>query len=418
MTSVLAEWTASARTRLGWTKRAPKKLVDAIWLVLASFPVGAPVRAEIVLHAAALLLEESLGDEPAPDYRDSGLTVDEAVGAYAFAIANVCAPAKGVEDAELFLQQAFAARQARQRSQSHDPDFNPVASGVRFAAGQLSPQVLPPARVPEQAVQAQPVAQDTGVAPAQSRRQGRCTGCGLAASRCVCVPPPSGPRNRQPPPPPPPPPAPKGARRQPHEDTDDDTEDDTDDDQDEDTDDDNTDEEVDTLGLCEGPKVDLEDPGVFLSPKGWATASRQHGALELFRAVENFYAAETRTRQHEAKVILDIVLLVCRALGADDPATVTKHLVSIGSRALSRLEFFASHKRLGALGAATVEQELVERNLPEELRRARRRGEKRAETDAKLQRSKARPSQQPRGKKSGAKPSAKRGGNSAPTGGF
>jgi hypothetical protein len=181
-------------------------------------------------------------------------------------------------------------------------------------------------------------------------------------------PPPPTKKQRAPPPPPP-----------------DDTTDDG-------TDDDNTTpptaEEDDDASCVEEVFLDtdaavLEDPAVLLDPGKWRAALATNTPQELIRALRGYYGDLAADRPHDWAFIADILLPLLRALALCPPA-VAAPLVLCGRRLVARCEFHLSQKRLGSVNAASAaENDLLNRNLPKDVRVARRVAEKRAQQETK-----------------------------------
>lgn len=117
--SVVEDWRAVCSKKLGWTKSPGRFLIDTVFGLVALFGLEqVSSRTAVVLHAAALLVEETLPDEPG--FEGTDLSIDDAVFVYAFVVANVVPRQKREQQqvAKDFLDQALAAFTAREKSRT------------------------------------------------------------------------------------------------------------------------------------------------------------------------------------------------------------------------------------------------------------------------------------------------------------
>lgn len=177
--------------QLGWRKKAPRRLTDAIYAAVANLPVA--IRVLAVNAATATLVEDAFGEASPPQPED----IEEAVSNFAFVAANLFQAAAAQQEAidQLLLSAAaLAARTSVSQGRAGTTAESPARSSP--------PPVRPPVFLSTAAA----------VTDATAARQTRprCAVCRHTVDSCTCNPPGEGvrgsgaPLTRQPPPPPPP----------------------------------------------------------------------------------------------------------------------------------------------------------------------------------------------------------------------
>jgi hypothetical protein len=458
---------AELASALGWRKKGARKIQDA---ALQHMTLARVQSAKLAARIAETWLEEAFGDEDLaalPALQNADLWAEF----LAFIAANLFRPAS----VETELADAFARAEAAILARDGSADVagrSPVVRQPSFAT--LGPDelvdavvrrlslapALPQPQVPHavagdtrgaphvvtQVVGQQLVVEDAvvvepGLAQRRAARK-KCEVCGVAAP-CLCAAAlpagrvrergapaqPQAPARNAPAaaaatPPPPPPPAPVNTRKGPHnpppppppppDDTDDSGED---------TNSEEEDEESVETDVAEGEsadeELDISKPRFLLDHLSWPALARKFSDLELGNALRAYYSDPPPGRKYDHKFCVENLLGLAGAL-RDAPrlgfGKAEKRLCEVVRRTFARLEFFraqTSHPD----GAATLETELLDANVPSDIRKARRKARE-AQRDADKDRAargrgrKQPPDTSSRGRGRGARrPVPKRGGD-------
>ena len=125
--------------------------------------------------------------------------------------------------------------------------------------------------------------------------------------------------------------------------------------------------------------ADLLKAKHLLSPKvGWKKLAGEHGVPAFITALRSYYTSALAGRQKETDYIFEIAAFAAEGLVATSCERAKSLFEDTAARCLTRLEFFRSQKSLGAEAAAALEAELLDDDVPPNIRKARRAAEKRA----------------------------------------
>ena len=160
--------------QLGWRKKAPRRMTDALYEVAASLPVVS--RAAAANAATTTLVEEAFGEAtpPQPD------NPDQAISVLAFVCANLFpGPGAQQEAVDQLLRSAAALAARVSVSQGRMSQTPPRQQPPQPPQRAPSPQPTPPQG------QTTTAASTTNAATTRITRR-RCEGCGRTTDSCVC----------------------------------------------------------------------------------------------------------------------------------------------------------------------------------------------------------------------------------------
>lgn len=163
---------------------------------------------------------------------------------------------------------------------------------------------------------------------------------------------------------------------------------------------------VTSVSKVTGHHSDLDNPRFILDPKEWIHLSRFHSQSDLNQALRAQYRQVFECAPHDALFVVGQWLshaATIRAMPSLKSSYVAIREAIHGIEACrARLEFHLE-KKVGAIIAAAVEAELLDLQLPTDLRKARAAGRK---AQKEVRRDETVPDKKPAGK-----PSAKKSGN-------
>ena len=163
---------------------------------------------------------------------------------------------------------------------------------------------------------------------------------------------------------------------------------------------------VTSVSKVTGHHSDLDNPRFILDPKEWIQLSRFHSQSDLNQALRAQYRQVFECAPHDALFVVGQWLshaATIRAMPSLKSSYVAIREAIHGIEACrARLEFHLG-KKVGAINAAAVEAELLDLQLPTDLRKARAAGRK---AQKEVRRDETVPDKKPAGK-----PSAKKSGN-------
>jgi len=384
---------------LGFSKRPPTKLISAAWSSIVSAGATPELRLQVCVLCAQTVLEEAFAQESPIFPKD--IALDAAVPALAGLFFNIFSPkdvhdelAKGISDA---ANACAAQKQSQERSP--DPNQPPAATTRPESAVTKSPAAqAPDLDALVSASVARALAEQKGRKP--RRQPMRCPTCLETLARCCCKgfsqTAPLPPRKRAPPVWPgttPDQAAPDtqgrkrdnvlGAETRPEtesgETTDDDdeeneeTEEEEDDEKDKTTKDDAASNAATKAPACISD-IRPDIPQILLDARFWPDLVRLSAWIEIRREIDVFYARAIAAYPHETRFILEILGFQARTLKPQHlPQKSISSIQETISRCFARLEFYDRRARSKNIKQAdTVEERLLNRNLPKALKDARR----------------------------------------------